>query len=100
MRVRHGKDVSQPGNDVMIVDPGGDAVEMTPQTFPALIGGIGMEPVAVQQHELTGADALSAALKGQGQRALLNVHQQKAVKGFPGQAIARQIRKKAALQGI
>ena len=91
--VREGEDISQPGNDIFIVRPCGDAVEVAPQAFPSGLGGVGMSFIAVDQDELAGPDVEGAALKGQIQFPFLDIHQKKAVEGFPGEGVSRQVGK-------
>ena len=100
MGIGEGEYISQSGNNVSIMGSCRDTVKMAPQTFPSGLRGIGMSFVAVDQDELSGRGMKAAALKGQLHFSLLNIHQQKAVEGFSGEGITRQIGKQAALQRV
>ena len=56
--------------------------------------------VAVDQDELAGPGMAGTALKGQIQFPFLNIHQKKAVEGFPGEGVPWQIGEQPALQRV
>ena len=90
----------------MIPVPGGDSVEMAPQTTPAGIGGVGVAAVAVQKDEVSGARdhravrMLPCVTRHEGECSLLDVHEQEAVKSFPDEPVAGQIGELSALQRV
>ena len=82
LRVGEGKHISKAGYNILIPVAGGNSVEMTPEAFPAGFGGVGVAAVAVQKHEPAFAYGPFAAIQVKDERALLNIHEQKAVKRF------------------
>ena len=104
--VGDGEYISKAGSDVLIPVPGGDTVKMTPQAAPSGIGGVGVAAVAVQKDKAAGACShwtvriLPGVAGHKGERAFLDIHEQKTVKGLPDKPVAGQISKLSALQRI
>ena len=100
LRVGERKHISKAGYNILVPVAGSDSVEMTPEAFPAGFGGVGVAAVAVQKNKPAFVYGLFAAIQIKDERTLLDIHEQKAVKGFPHEPITRQIEKAAALQRI